>query len=149
MARYMVRLMDGWMGGLVFGWVDGWIFFYLKAFTHDRTLDRTSGACVVGRGRVAQTYCWGVRMVVDFTLSEARGTSKTKTKHDMASKVTNNIPVPSIEVVEAIETEAERVDEDPDGIALKNLRLLHVNRLMTTKDERCETSNSFHKINFC
>ena len=67
----------------------------------------------------------------------------------MASKVTNNIPVPSIEVVEAIETESERVDEDPDGIALKNLRLLHVNRLMTTKDERCETSNSFLKMNFC
>ena len=66
----------------------------------------------------------------------------------MASKVTNNIRVPSIEVVEAIETEAEGVDEDPDGIALKNLRLLHVNRLMTTKDERCETSNGFHKMNF-
>ena len=52
MARYMERLMDGWVGI----WVGGWMFFFLKVYRAELQ---------VCRRVVAQTYCWGVRRVVD------------------------------------------------------------------------------------
>ena len=62
--------------------------------------------------------------------------SRTRT-FEMTEKVTRRVPIPSIQVDQASEIETEDNEEDAAEETRKNLRLLYVNRRLSTNDERC------------